>query len=181
MKGIVFTEYIEFVEETFSADIADEMIDESDLLSEGAYTAIGTYNHEEILFLITTLSRMTETPVSDLVQSFGKHLFSRLASGHPEFLEGIASSLDFMELIESRIHVEVRKLYPDAELPCFEVERPTSDHLILTYRSQRPFADLAMGLIEGCADHFGEQIEISRHNLEPSEQHTTRFDLIRVS
>jgi hypothetical protein len=36
----------------------------------------------------------------------------------------------------------------------------------MTYRSQRPFADLAQGLIEGCVEHFGEPIDVQRENLD---------------
>ncbi len=176
MKGLVFSEFIEFVEDSFSSDIADEMIDASSLSSLGAYTAVGTYNHGELLALVTTLSRLTDTPIPHLVQTFGRHLFGRLAAGHPDFLKGVDCSFDFLQLIENHIHVEVRKLYPDAELPSFEEARPDPNHLILTYRSQRPFNDLAMGLIEGCVAHFKEQVQITRQELHSSDGYAMQFD-----
>ena len=45
MKGIVFTEFLEMVEDKFSADMVDDIIDDCDLASGGAYTAVGTYPH----------------------------------------------------------------------------------------------------------------------------------------
>ncbi|MEJ1496099.1 MAG: heme NO-binding domain-containing protein [Candidatus Sedimenticola sp. (ex Thyasira tokunagai)] len=179
MKGLVFSEFIEFVEDRFSPNVADEMIEASNLPSQGAYTAVGTYHHNELLALVTTLSRLTDTPIPDLVQTFGKHLFGCLASGYPGFLEGVDNSFDFLQLIENHIHVEVRKLYPDAELPSFEERRPDPDHLILTYRSQRPFSNLARGLIEGCIDHFNEEVIITCKDLESSDGYAMQFDLIR--
>ncbi|MES9906160.1 MAG: heme NO-binding domain-containing protein [Sedimenticola sp.] len=181
MKGLVFTEYVEFVEDIFSADIVDEMIEMAELPSQGAYTAVGTYHHVEMLALVTALSQLTDTPVSHLVQTFGKHLFGRLSAGHPDFLKGIDNSFDFLQLVENHIHVEVRKLYPDAELPQFEDQRPDPDHLILTYSSKRPFGDLAMGLIEGCIDHFSEQVTITRRDIESAEGYVIEFDLVKGS
>jgi len=44
MKGIIFTEFLEMVEDRFSPEIADRIIEAADLPSGGAYTAIGTYD-----------------------------------------------------------------------------------------------------------------------------------------
>lgn len=179
MKGLVFSEFIEFVEDAYSPEMADNIIDSSNLPSQGAYTTVGTYNHEELLALVAALSNLTDTPIPNLVRTFGKHLFGRLAAGHPGFLKGVDCSFDFLQMIENHIHVEVRKLYPDAELPSFEEERPNPNQLILTYKSQRPFADLALGLIEGCIDHFDERVEITYQELESPEGHAMRFNLVR--
>ncbi len=53
MKGMVFTEFLEMVEDRFSPEIADRIITASDLRSGGAYTAVGTYEHSEMIQLVT--------------------------------------------------------------------------------------------------------------------------------
>ena len=53
MKGIVFTEFLEMVEDRFSLDMVDDLIDDCDLPSGGVYTAVGTYSHEEIVALVS--------------------------------------------------------------------------------------------------------------------------------
>ena len=73
----------------------------------------------------------------------------------------------------------MRKLYPDAELPTFEVKRPSADELQMLYKSKRPFADLALGLIRGCADHYGERVEIERVDLATNGTCEVRFILRR--
>ncbi len=175
MKGIVFSKFIEFVEERFSPEMADDIIESSDLPSGGAYTSVGTYDHREMLQLVTALSEKSGTPVPDLVRSFGCHLFGILAGAYPQFLEGIDSSLEFLQLIENYIHVEVRKLYPDAELPTFEHCSPSANQLELIYYSKRPLGDLAHGLIEGCAGHFGDTLSIEREELLVEEGTSIRF------
>jgi len=46
MKGIVFAEFLDLVEDKFSIEMAERIIDECDLPSKGAYTTIGTYKAE---------------------------------------------------------------------------------------------------------------------------------------
>ena len=179
MKGIVFSEFLEFVEAQFDADRVDDMIELAALPSEGAYTSVGTYDHREMLKLVTALSEMSDIPVPELVRNFGKHLFGCLSAAYPQFLDGVDSPFQFLQTIEDHIHVEVRKLYPDAELPRFECEFPKPEQMAMIYHSKRPFADLAQGLIEGCFAHFGEEIALEREDFSPKSGYTTRFLLTR--
>ncbi len=168
MKGIVFTEFLEMVEQTFGADMVDDIIEGASLPSGGAYTAVGTYDFREILALVTTLSAKTGIPVPQLVHAYGKYLFGRFVVGFPQFFRGVPDALSFLSSIEKYIHVEVRKLYPEAELPSFDADRRAPDTLLLTYRSTRPFADLAAGLIEGCLEHYRTPATVTREAL-PNE------------
>jgi hypothetical protein len=176
MKGIVFTEFNEMVESHFSPEIADRIIMEAAPASGAAYTAVGTYDHQELIDLVASLSRETGIPANELVKTFGRHLAQRFTALYPGFFEGVDSLFGFLETIESHVHVEVRKLYPDAELPSFATQRIGPDELEMTYTSRRPFADLAEGLIAGCAKHFGDRVTISR--VEESDGRT-RFKLQR--
>jgi len=58
------------------------------------------------------------------------------------------------------IHVEVKKLYPDALLPRFTSKRISEDELLMTYESVRHMEDLAVGLIKGCFRHFDQKAEV---------------------
>lgn len=181
MKGIVFTEFLEMVEVTFSPEIVDDIIAACDLPSGGSYTAVGTYDHSELVQLVGQLSTMTGRPVPDLVRAFGQHLFQRFVAIYPRLFAGVDSAFDFLMSIETHIHTEVRKLYADAELPSFECTVPTPNRMEMIYRSSRPFADLAEGLIIGCADHFGEQITIRREPVTGERGQGVRFCLTRTA
>ena len=181
MKGIVFTEFIEMVEDTFSPDLADQIIEESDLPSGGAYTAVATYDHAEILQMVTHLSEHTKIPIAELVHAFGKHLVGRFNSLYPAFFAGVEDTFAFLSTIENHVHVEVKKLYPDAELPTFETEQPDDATLIMIYRSFRPFADLAAGLIQGSIEHFNEQISLERESMNQATQYAEKFTLKKLT
>ena len=162
MKGVVFTELVEMVESVFSADIADQMIENSDLPSGGVYTAVGTYDHAEIVSLVVTLSELTGLSTDALQQAYGRHLFGRFVVLYPDLVNRFDDGLDLLEDVERVVHAEVLKLYPDAQLPRFQSTRPGRDALELVYRSPRQMATLAHGLIEGCLAHFEQDASIER-------------------
>ena len=180
MKGIVFKEFIDLVEDKFGPDVADKIIESNELSSGGAYTSVGTYDHEEILKLVVSLSAEVNIPVPDLVKVFGRHLVTIFKTKFPDFFK-TDSCFDFLKSIEDHIHVEVKKLYPKAELPTFKYSEPSATELHLEYQSTRPFADLAQGLIEESIAHFGEAIEVETEDPEGSNGCQRNFKLSRVS
>jgi Haem-NO-binding len=179
VKGIVFTEFLDLVEAQFTPEVVDRMITAAAVPSDGAYTAVGTYDYHEIIQLVAQLSALTSIPVPKLLYTFGVHLFGRFVMTYPRLFSGVTSAFSFLERIEDHIHVEVRKLYPDAELPMFVCDTSTPDRLTMLYRSSRPFADLAEGLIAGCIAHFGESILVHRNDIANSHGTHVRFVLTK--
>jgi hypothetical protein len=179
MKGMVFTEFLEMVEVKFSPEVADQIIERANLRSGGIYTSVGTYDHGEMIELVSCLSKETGIPPAELVRSFGIYLFGRFHAMFPIYFEGVSSSFGFLQRIEDYIHVEVRKLYPEAELPSFACNTPEPGCLRLTYRSTRPFAALAEGLIRGCVDYYGETVDIETEDLSGGAGTAARFLLTR--
>ena len=179
MKGIIFSEFVEMVEDSFSPEIADEIISESELASGGAYTSVGNYDYREMLALITKLSEKTGIAVEELVIQFGAYMFRRFYELYPEFFQGSSTAFDFLASIEEHVHVEVLNLYPDAELPSFDISRPGPETLVMVYRSQRPVATMALGLMQGCIKHYGEDVSITQEDFSTAEQSHVRFTLQR--
>jgi hypothetical protein len=178
MKGIVFTEFLELVGRKYGPEVMDFIIESSDLPSGGAYTAVGTYDHGEMIALVKTLSEAVRVPVPELLRSYGQHLFARFSVRYPRFFDGITSCFEFLDRIEGHIHVEVRKLHPDAELPSIDVNWRSEDRIELFYSSTRPFAAFAEGLMRGAIAHFGETIAV--REMDAAEDGTfIRFELTR--
>ena len=179
MKGIIFTEFLEMIESGFSPALADHILSASDLQSGGVYTAVGTYDPQEMVQLVVQLSSTTGLAIPDLLRTFGKHLFGCFAVGYPHFFVGVDSAFAFLQNIEGYIHVEVRKLYPDAALPRFTYEAADPQQLTMIYQSVRPFAALAEGLIMGCIEHFGEPIDVQCQDLSDGQGTCARFSLTK--
>jgi hypothetical protein len=115
MKGIVFTEFLELVEAKFGIEMVDEIIEASNLQSGGSYTSVGTYNFSEMLSLLTNLSERTNISINDLLRVYANHFFHVIEDSYSGILEMYKGPMDMLSSIESHIHVEVRKIYPDAE------------------------------------------------------------------
>ncbi len=165
MKGVVFTEFLEMVEKEFGYETADKIIIEEQLASKGIYTAIGTYHHGEMVQLVVNLSEVTGIGVPLLLNAYGKYLFNSFLKSYPVFFENVNDSFTFLSLVDGYIHVEVNKLYPDAELPRFTTE--TRDgKMTMLYQSSRKMSDLAVGLIEGCLEHYEEDADIVKENMD---------------
>lgn len=154
MKGVVFTEFMEMVETQFSLDTLDQVIEQAALPNQGAYTAVGTYDHAELVRMVVALSGLTGVPAGDLVKAFGRYMFGRFFTLYPRFFEGVPDAITFLSGIEDVIHAEVIKLYPDAQLPRFDCHH-VPDGLDMVYHSPRHFEDLALGLLEGALAHWG--------------------------
>ncbi len=175
MKGVVFTEFLDMVAEKFSDDVVDTIIDASDLSTDGAYTAVGTYSHTEMLQLVTHLAKETDIEVPALVEVFGHYLFQRFTKTYPMFFSEVDNSFDFLQTVENHIHVEVKKLYPDAELPTFETKMLGDNTLELIYISKRPFQNLAEGMIKECGIYYKENIELDVEDNSTDDGMNVRF------
>src|SRR5439155_1467318 len=108
----------------FSPRDTSVIVEVSGVPSGGSYTAVGTYDHGELIALVAALSRATGLAIPVLVREFGRHLFRRFVELYPRFFSGVGSAFDFLMGIEMHIHTEVKKLDPDAELPSFECSAP---------------------------------------------------------
>ncbi|MEM9054372.1 MAG: heme NO-binding domain-containing protein [Pseudomonadota bacterium] len=174
MKGAVFKAFEAFIEERWSEDLIDSTLNLEGLSTGGAYTSVGNYPHSDMLTMAVHVADQTGTPVNTLVREFGEYLFHILASAHAEMVAGFSSCVDMLSGIESVIHRDVRKLYSNTELPQFDVEDRDGDRSVkLVYKSTRPFADLAEGLILGAFEHYGVKANsaLSRYDHAPDGTH----------
>ncbi len=154
MKGIVFTEFLDLVEEKFGLEMVDQIIEQSDLPSNGVYTSIGTYSFSEMLQLIQNLSTNTGLSIDQLLLVYGEHFFNVIENSYPGLLATYKDPIEMLSSIENHIHIEVRKIYPDAELPTFEVLEKSDQHLIMIYKSSRAMHHFGLGLMNRTFAHF---------------------------
>ena len=176
MKGMVFTELIEYVESELGFDVADAMIENAALQNGGAFTQAGNYPFDDLERMVASLSRATGLPAEKLLYIFGNHLFDRLIQLYPGGMQAHATPLDFIADVDAMVHVEVRKLYPDAELPRFTVLEKSSTHLTLVYESEKRLEPFAHGLIDGCARRYDMAVETAFRTIGESP-HRALFEL----
>ena len=165
MKGVVFTELLEMAEARYSLAVVDQVLTDANISSGGAYTAVGTYPAAELFTIVGALARRVEVPIPALLLGFGEHLAATFARRFPHLFAQTSDVLSFIASVESYVHPEVHKLYADAEVPRFTVERADSTSLELLYESPRALGALAEGLVIGVGRHYGQPLTVTRHDL----------------
>jgi hypothetical protein len=153
MKGIVFNLLQEIVCAEHGEDNWEEMLHKAG--ANGAYTSLGNYPDAEFMDLVgAAASALAMTP-DGIVLWFGRRALPLLAQKYPEFFEG-HSTRSLLLSLNDIIHPEVRKIYPDADVPSFDYDTSLPDELLMSYRSRRMLCTLGQGLVEGAAAHYGE-------------------------
>jgi hypothetical protein len=160
MKGVIFNLVEGVVRSEHGDGMWDEIVDDAGVT--GAYTSLGSYPDEDLEAIASTVARRLQADPADVVVHVGRQSIASLASTYPQFFEPHADVRSFLLTLNDIIHPEVRKLYPGATPPHFEMRSDDGDQLDLVYRSDRRRCDLAEGLILGAADHYGEPISLSQ-------------------
>lgn len=180
MKGMVFTELLSMAETVIGEEAVDDILDTLCLDSDGAYSAVGNYPCAELLRIVDAISAHTTVPVPELERQFGQWIHGRFVQTYPDFFKDKPNVLVMLDAIENEVHVEVRKLYPDAELPTFETEWLGDDALKMNYRSERPLVPFCHGMIEACIAHFDHPAEVTVSQTGEDDGKSAEF-LVRMT
>jgi hypothetical protein len=154
MKGFIFTNFIEFVEASHGLEMVDEMITNCNLPSEGIYSSFSSYEFDELVSLLTYVSKKTDVHPEILLEKFGVFVFPYLIGKHSYIIENFDNPIDLIGGIENHIHIEVKKLYNDADLPTFRVVEKTEKKLSVIYNSSKGLTYFAIGLMKETLNHF---------------------------
>lgn len=152
MRGLIFNHLADMVEEQFGLETWDAILDESG--QEGVYVAAENYPTEALVSLVAAAHKLSGIPVNDLVKAFGEYMFPKFIASNPQFVTPEMTLKEFLLSVDRTIHVEVRKLHPDANLPQFSYKDENDNELTMYYNSERKLCHLAEGLIAGAAKYF---------------------------
>lgn len=160
MKGVVFNAAEAAVIELFDEDTWDDILDAAGV--DGVYSSLGSYDDADLMAIVQAASVIAELPIEDVLIAVGRKALAHLAGRVPDLLADCTSSFEMLRMIHDVIHVEVKKLYPDALTPDFTYDELADGGLRLGYHSQRRLSALAEGLILGVGDRFGETLNVAR-------------------
>lgn len=172
MKGIILAEFVEYIEQQLGENTAQKIINDSNVESEGAYSRVGMYDYHELIKLLTQSVAETQTDASILLEGFSEHLFGVFKRDYGVFFEGVDNAVQMLMQIDDHIHVEVKKLYPDAELPKFDCTNDGSQ-LVLNYCSPRPLALVAQSLVGACLKYFGSNEKLISTQITEDQKSAT--------
>ena len=75
------------IEQMHGYDMVDRIIDKAKPASEGVYTAVGSYPHEELVGLVLAYSELSQTPLYKALNAFGHHMLKFFSTKYPAFFE----------------------------------------------------------------------------------------------
>jgi hypothetical protein len=161
MKGIIFRQLEEFVVAHHGLVAWDNAITQCELPSNGVYIGTKTYDDSELSTLVGHFSDALNVPAQDIIRAFGLFIFDSLYDMAPEQAKQEKDLKSFLSLVDSLIHIEVKKLHADASLPSFATEG-MEQGIMMEYRSPRKLCALSEGLILGAAKKFNTKVTISQ-------------------
>ena len=129
---------------------------------DGAYTSLGSYPDDDLFRLVAQASTTLQIPAQDVIRWFGREALPLLATAYPEFFAPHTTTRTFIRTLNDIIHPEVRKVYPGADVPWFDMGESPSGELVMGYTSKRRLCAFAEGLIQGAAAHYGENVDIEQ-------------------
>lgn len=160
MKGILFTQFLDLMEDKFGLEMVDKVLSQSNLESKGIYTAFGTYPSSEFFILLQNLKTNTGISKEKLLEVYADYFFEAMKNNYGYLLSSYKDPIEMLASIENHIHSEIRKVYADAELPTFLVKEKTENSLIMIYKSSRAMYYFCLGLIKKVFEHFNTNTNI---------------------
>ena len=139
----------------------------------GAYTTVGTYDHRELLALVTCLSRKPVLPPTTSSGLSGRHLAARFSALYPAFSKASAAPFDFLGLSNSTSHVRyANSTRHRAARVQYQTEPAQFDGHGLPVTPA--FRRSRRGPDRGLREPFAERITITQRRKN-GELHRTRF------
>jgi hypothetical protein len=160
MHGMIFAELKRFVDEGQGPGVWDTLLRESGIGAK-IYLTMEVYPDEEIVRLATTASRLTRTPLADILEAFGEFLAPTYFKLYGHLIKPGWKTLDVIEHTEQSIHRVVRIKNPGARPPELRCVRISETEVLLVYNSARKMCAVAKGIAKGVAARFSENIRLT--------------------
>jgi hypothetical protein len=188
MRGIIFRGFLKFMEDTVGDDKSEQIIEEAALENDGAYTSGIDYPFSELLQMVVLLSKAAfDGDVQKTLYEFGRHIFDSVIVLYDKIAQNgsgpiSTKELDVLTFLASLtdIHLShVKKLYPTAVFPAFDIIEQNTDTLVLEYKSDKELESFAKGLMERAGDFFNEPIAVELQTIERDGRRIVRFEITR--
>jgi hypothetical protein len=166
MKGSIFKLFEDFVATNHGPDAFDELLDRTELETTEPFVGPGNYPAGDLMALVGAAVEQYRIPVDELLRSFGRHSFPKLAESVADLIVGLDDPVSFLLHLESVVHTEVRKLDPDASPARFTaVERGPGD-VALHYQSPFGLFALVEGFLQGIGDWYRVPVNYEIESIE---------------
>ncbi|HEX8561915.1 MAG TPA: heme NO-binding domain-containing protein [Flavobacterium sp.] len=155
VHGSIFFLLKKFVSNNFPENTW-ELLNERAGTSSIAFSVTENYSIDAMNEIVRMASEMTGIPENDLKQQFGEYLVNDLFLLYADYIRPEWRTFDIFLNTEPVMHGAVRRLNSTANPPVLNVTKVHNKLLIIDYHSRRKMAALAIGIIKGIAEYYGE-------------------------
>jgi len=122
------------------------------------------YDQTELVGMVQAMLGKSGPGIDEIQRAFGEHMLRYCAHCYPNYFES-EGLFAFLSDVQSRIHADVRRAYPDVDLPSFECREENEARLVMTVYAPPGATAFAEGLVSGCARFYDEEIALSKTDL----------------
>jgi hypothetical protein len=160
MHGLILSELKKYVDTRLGGDTWRTLLREAGI-GVKIYLPTQTYPDTEVVSIITTASRLSNTPVTGILEDFGEFIVPDLIGVYGAYIKPEWRTLDLILNTEETMHRVVRTRNPGAAPPELKVVRTAPDEVAIEYTSQRKMCAIARGIVKGVAGHYREQVTVA--------------------
>ena len=170
MKGTVVSTWIKTMEELHNKEVVNQAKKESNWDEDVVITPLMNIDDQKAFDLIAKVAEKTNQNTEDLWFEIGKQNIYSFAEWFPSYFKG-RQLKNFLMLMDT-VHKQLTNMISGANPPRIIPEELSTDTIQLTYKSKRGMYDYFLGLLNGSAEFFEEDMEITEvERGKDGEQH----------
>lgn len=178
MHGILHKSLKGYVGEHVPGTDWDEVLDAAGIEPK-LYLPVSRYPDEEFTGAIAVVAERTGTSEAVVQRNVGAYLAPDLLDTFKAHVKGGWGTRDVLANLAT-IYTGIGKGDDEADFPTVSTDRIDADTYVLQYQSDRRLCHLGKGVVEGIADHFGDEVTISEdvcmHDGDGHCELTVEFD-----
>jgi methyl-accepting chemotaxis protein len=157
MKGMVVGTWIDTWRKLFGKDLVDKAMENVNMPKDKYFTPTEEVEDKKVYDMVDTISKGTGKKKDEILKDMGKMNINTFYSYYPNFFkrEGLLSFLAAMD----DVHKSLTKRIPGAKPPKIGFEIQDEKTAIVTYSSFRDMRYYFLGLLEGSAEYFKDNME----------------------
>ena len=158
MKGVIFNLLEDFMTENINETAFDEVLEKADI-EETHFIGPKVYPDESFLEIFVKACKLFSLNSKDTQIAFGKFCFPILHKKIGHIVKHIHDFPQFIDSVDSIIHVEVNKIFPGAKTPKL-ITKHGKDIIEIEYHSERNLCYFMHGLVEAALNQFGRSAKM---------------------
>lgn len=178
MHGSICTIAKKFVEHHHGADVWNVLLEHAGCPG-ASFSPIGDYPDEQVVGILTAACELLDCELDALLIEIGRFAGPELVTLATNMLHPSWKTFELVSNLETLIHRTIKINNPTAQPAHIQAHRLDDDHIQVIYSSRRGLCSLARGILEGVAEHYGENVAIEEVSCTRNGDPFCTFTLAR--